>query len=30
MDAETFRRWFLIAMLMLGVYLAGVAIEKML
>jgi uncharacterized membrane protein YfcA len=23
MDAETFRRWFLIAMLLLGLYLAG-------
>ena len=23
MDADTFRRWFLIAMLLLGIYLAG-------
>jgi len=23
MDAETFRRWFLIAMLLLGIYLSG-------
>jgi uncharacterized membrane protein YfcA len=30
MDAETFRQWFLIAMLLLGIYLAGVAIDKML
>jgi hypothetical protein len=29
MDAATFRRWFLVAMLLLGIYLAGVAIEKM-
>ena len=29
MNAETFRRWFPIAMLLLGVYLAGAAIEKM-
>jgi hypothetical protein len=30
MDAGTFRRWFLIAMMLLGVYLAGGEIEKML
>jgi uncharacterized membrane protein YfcA len=29
MDAATFRRWFLVAMLLLGIYLAGVAIDKM-
>lgn len=28
MDAETFRRWFLIAMLLLGVYLAGNTLAK--
>jgi hypothetical protein len=28
MDADTFRRWFLIAMLLLGTYLAGTAIYK--
>ena len=30
MDAATFRRWFLVAMLLLGIYLASVAIDKML
>lgn len=29
MDAETFRRWFLIAMLLLGLYLAGNTLAKM-
>jgi uncharacterized protein len=28
MDAERFRRWFLIAMIFLGLYLAGTAIAK--
>ena len=28
MPAETFRRWFLIAMILLGVYLAGSALAK--
>jgi hypothetical protein len=28
MDAERFRRWFLIAMIFLGLYLAGTAIYK--
>jgi hypothetical protein len=29
MDAERFRRWFLIAMIILGLYLAGTAIYKL-
>ena len=29
MDAERFRRWFLIAMILLGLYLAGTAIYKL-
>jgi len=28
MDADTFRRWFLIAMILLGLYLAGSALAK--
>ena len=28
MDAERFRRWFLIAMILLGLYLAATAIAK--
>ena len=29
MQPDTFRRWFLIAMIFLGVYLAGAAIYKL-
>jgi uncharacterized membrane protein YfcA len=29
MPAEAFRRWFLIAMIILGLYLAGAAIYKL-
>jgi hypothetical protein len=29
MPAEAFRRWFLIAMILLGLYLAGSAIYKL-